>query len=471
MARNVGTIISRTDSRFWGVLRPLDWGLLSLLGRSGMAPFLADRIAVEVLEIDRRGRPGPLKPADGRVSILALTPGRFRSDLEALAALPDMRVLRMPFKWQARFFDGFYGKDIKNPAVHQPAPGSRPARARARYRQFLAQLLPALYQRLDVDMVIGANVKYREDVDWGAVSNQLGIPYVVFHRENLPLIPVVLEKFLKRWRQCGQFQGTCIAVHNRAAARTFFDTDYASAESVLELGCIRMDRFLERISLPREKPERPLVTLFSFKSYNKTLFPGTGYFPLFRDTHGAMAALAQRRPDVDVVIKPKADVLRDLRWHTELRDAFKHWGVDPDNRPPNLRVDAKPDAQDLILRSSVVVALNSTTQLEAAVAGLPVVMPNFRALRESPFAANVRFREHSDLFDVPDTGEDLIELVQARLQDPSVSPEIMERRRALFAELVSPVEGNAVGRYAELVRRIVGEQQTNGDHRCGEAAT
>ena len=119
---------------------------------------------------------------------------------------------------------------------------------------------------------------------------------------------------------------------------------------------MRMDRFLERISLPRERPERPLVTLFSFKSYNKTLFPGSGYFPLFRDSHGAIAALAQRRPDVDVIIKPKADVLRDTRWHTELRDAFLHWGINPDDQPPNLRVELKPDAQDLILRSSVIVA-------------------------------------------------------------------------------------------------------------------
>ena len=88
-------------------------------------------------------------------------------------------------------------------------------------------------------------------------------------------------------------------------------------------------------------------------------------------------------------------------------------------------------------------------------------MPNFRALRELSFAASVIFREHSDLFDVPDTGEDLIEIVQARLQDPIVSPAIMERRRAMFAELVSPIEGNAVGRYAELVRQIAREHRAN----------
>jgi hypothetical protein len=432
-----------------------------------MLPLLVERIAAEVQEIDKRGLPGPLKSANGRVSILALTPDRFRYDLEALAALPNMRLLRMPFKWQARFFYAFYGRHIKNPDVHQPRLGSSSARAQARYRKFLTQLLPALYRRIGVDMVIGANVKYREDLDFGAVSDQLGVPYVVFHRENLPIIPVVMEKFLKRWRQCGQFQGTCIAVHNSAAARTFFETDYAAPETVLELGCMRMDRFLERITLPRKKPSRPLVTLFSFKSYNKTLFPGTGYFPLFRDSHGAIAALAQRRADVDVIIKPKADVLRDRRWHTELRDALSHWGVDPNSWPQNLRVDARPDAQDLILQSSVVVALNSTTQLEAAVAGLPVVMPNFRALRESSFAESVRFREYSDLFDVPDSGDDLIELVEARLQDPTISPEIMERRRALFAELVSPIEGHAVRRYAELAMRIAHEHRANGHRRIG----
>ena len=124
---------------------------------------------------------------------------------------------------------------------------------------------------------------------------------------------------------------------------------------------------------------------------------------------------------MDVLIRPKPRALINRTWKQDLQRAFQDWGVDPGNLPSNLRIDAKGDAQDLILSASVVVALNSTTLIEAAVAGLPVILPNFRYLREGPHSGDVRFCEYSDVFDVPDTGDELIEMVLRRLREPSNS--------------------------------------------------
>jgi hypothetical protein len=145
----------------------------------------------------------------------------------------------------------------------------------------------------------------------------------------------------------------------------------------------------------------------------------------------------------------------------ELEAALRHWGVDPKRLPPNLHVDPTLDAQEVILKSSVVLALNSTTQLEAAVAGLPVIMPYFKDMRGEAAGENVKFKEHTDLFDVPDTPEELMELVLRRLEDPTIAPGVMEKRRALFAQLVSSLDGGAAERYLDLLTRVVAEQGRN----------
>ena len=107
------------------------------------------------------------------------------------------------------------------------------------------------------------------------------------------------------------------------------------------------------------------MLLFSFASYSPSTFGKSGYFPPFRDCHGAVARLAQDHPELDVVIRPKPSMFKNPRWTAELAKAFEYWGVNPSRLPSNLSLDLKSDTHDLILQAGVVVALNSTTLLEA----------------------------------------------------------------------------------------------------------
>jgi hypothetical protein len=439
------------------MLRPLNRTLLAALEATGSFRPLTKLIAGQLDELDERGRPKPVAKGQGRLSVLALSPDEFRSDLEVLAAR-KVRVLRMSHAWQRWLLYSFYRGGIETGEIHRPPAGTATARAKSDYRRFLETFLPQLYRELDVDIVISANVKYKEDLDWGVVSKKLGVPYVVLHRENLAVTEGVVNVLTERYRRLGHFEGTCIAVHNGSTTRTLTATDYACREHIFELGCLRMDSFLQRLRAPRQKRARPLVTLFSFKSFMRGIFGSAGYFPVFRDSHGPIALLAQQHPEVDFLIKPKSGTFRNPRFLPELRAAFRHWGVDPKRLPPNLRVDPTLDAQDTILESSVVLALNSTTQLEAALAGLPVIMPYFKDMREAPAGRNVKFRDRLDLFDVPDTPDDLMKLVLRRLKDPVVPPDVMEKRRALFAEFVSSLNGDATERYIDLLERVVAEE-------------
>ena len=435
-----------------------------LVGWSASRERPADRLVESLIgivqELDRDGRAGAVTQPRGRLSILALSPEDFRYDLEILAAHPELRILRLSRAWQRKLMHRFYGLWPTQVNVHNPRPGSGVARAQKSYRKFLRSFLTRFYARLGVDIVIGANVRYSQDVDWGAVSQQLGVPYVVFHRENLPVGPGrVLERMTNRYKLYGRFTGAGMAVHNSFAANLFCATNFITPDRIHELGCLRMDEFLRRIDRPRPQRSRPLILLFSFTSFSPSTFGKPGYFPPFRDCHGALASLAQRHPELDLVIRPKPGMSKSPRWQAELARAYEDWGLSPSQLPANISIDSVSPAHDLILDASVVVSLNSTTLIESAIAGLPVILPYFRYLREGPHAKDVLLRGYSDLFDVPDTGEDLIELVLHRLTDRSIPDEIMQRRRRLFAESVSPLDGKAFERYFDFLHRVVADQK------------
>jgi len=68
-------------------------------------------------------------------------------------------------------------------------------------------------------------------------------------------------------------------------------------------------------------------------------------------------------------------------WRKLVDKAFDEAGIDV-RQLPNLIMDPNLDAQKLILESSVVCGINSTTILEAALAGKPVIVPYFKQLRQ-----------------------------------------------------------------------------------------
>jgi glycosyltransferase involved in cell wall biosynthesis len=478
MRRHIKTLRKRADRAaaaickraYVSVAAPLS---IALMQRSWVIDRLVEKVAGAVEEVHQDGGRGPAAPRNGRLSILALSPETFRRDLEVLAACRELRMLRMSTGWQRRMLRWFHGIWPSELEVHNPQPGSGAARARRSYQCFLREFLRRLYRRLGVDVVVGANVRYREDLDWGAVSQALGVPYVVLHRENLPVREGsrIFERIRSRYESFGAFTGECVVVHNSSTPNYFLKANYIDADRIHVLGCLRMDPYLLRLQQPRPIRSRPLVLLFSFRTDSPTTFGRSGYYPPFRDSHGALALLAKQHPELDVLIRPKPRALTNRVWNRDLRRAFQDWGVDPDNLPTNLQIDTEGDAQDLILSASVVVGLNSTTLVEAAISGLPVIMSNFRYLRNGAHSGDVLLREYDDVFDMPDTGEELIEMVLRRLRNPSVPDDIMQRRRHLFANAVSPLDGEATERYVKLLKRVVsGQRKTHAATAVTEAA-
>lgn len=388
------------------------------------------------------------------LTILALTAYKFRGDLNDLASLPDIRLLEMPHVWQTRMLRTHYKGRISGPTQFRPETDPVNELRQKRYRAFLREFLTRLYREFSVGCVIAADVRYREDVDIGAVSKDLGVPYLVFHRECMLASRVLYQAVFSRNRMLGRFPGTAIIVHNEISRQNFVESGFADPDRVEVLGSARMDGYLRKIHTEGRMPSRrPLVVLFSFVHYQSTRqYPKS----VFDKAHVAMARVAERNPHVDVIVKPKREVFNKSKWQEFYREALDGVDLAPE-KLPNLTVEPNANAQELILRASVVCSINSTALLEAGIAGVPVVVPCFKEIQGDDYRDRINFREELDLFDVASDVDDMVALIEKHLRQGEVSEAELKARQALFERYVSPIGGGAAERYRAAIFKYVKE--------------
>ena len=395
-----------------------------------------------------------------RMTVLALSPEGFRGDLEALARSGKCRVLLMSTSWQYRLLYLFYPEGLRPRDYLNPAHDSAEIKFKRAIQKFYGFLLPELYARLGIDCVISYHIRVPADVDWGIASREAGYPYVVFYREGLiASSPDVCKTMSTLFGRFG-FWGTHLVVHNESARRLCIKTGLVESGKVSALGCIRMDSFFEhareQISVERKRKK---VTLFpiGLKEGNNLDFT---LLPFFNGTHVALARLAQKYPDIDFVFKPKPKVYP--RWRKLVDEAFTEAGIDA-GLLPNLIMDPDLDAQKLILESTVICGINSTTILEASIAGKPVVVPYFDQLRKKPYVDSIKFVDAFRYLDVADNPENFAALVEKRLEDQEISKQDLAGRREIFQKYVSDPGGGALERYLQLLNSLVAENRDRRD--------
>jgi len=403
----------------------------------------------------------PIGSQDGRFTVLAINVQRFRGDLEVLSQSPNFRVCGLSVEWLSVLLPQFYPGGIDKETVYFPERNEEQAKHQENYRNFLREFLPRLYGAMSIDCVLGGCVAYLQDRDWGAVTHEIGTPYIVFHKENLIASRGLYSRCEEWARSLNRFEGTHIIVHNPYVAKAFTESGYVSKEMVSACGSIRMEPYLARLLDEKNKAGRgrKLVTFFSFfpgiglgQLLGKAMpWPdkslGIGYFKAFEEAHCAFAELARDRPDIDVLIKPKWGGA----WLEVISDVLGKSGLDIETIP-NLTVDAAVNAQDVILDSAVVVGYGSTVLLESAIAGKPVVMPILAEMREEKYDDYIFFGDVMDeIFDVVREKSEIRGIIESRLIDPTINSQCMARRRDVFSQYVSPIEGGALELYEELI--------------------
>jgi len=327
-----------------------------------------------------------------------------------------------------------------------------------------------LLKRIEINLVIGSQINDAISLDWGAIFDQCGVPYVVLHREGFMGSKYEVEHLSRFGLEGRRFEGSLLMVQTEVMRKIFIDSNFVEAEKSVAVGTLRMDRWLvsegNREDLDLSKQEYFVrgdwVTLFSFG-------PGTGitmseYWPdgwkdghylseLTIDTHIAVALFAQENKNIPVMIKPKWE----KRWTENIMWAFQNAGIDV-SKIPNLTICGDIDAQEQIRRSRVILGYGSTTLLEAAIVGRPVIVPSFGEIAEKKtWAHSKTYPDISDCFDEADSKSDLLDLITKRYENPKVSGVMMEKRRVAFEKYVSRVDAKARSKTLQLIRSVLAQ--------------
>ena len=365
-----------------------------------------------------------------RPTVLVLQADRILADMRVLAEGGEIRVLDLNEPWLARIVFSFFPDGLGWVPYVAAQPKAPVKQLRPLLRKFLLAFLPHFYRRVPVDCVVRTDVKLGTDYDWCAVSEQLGVRYVLLQRENLIGQPPGFVAWqIERDRAIGRFEGSHLITYNHCSRDRYVKVGVADPEQTSVLGCLRMDRLIRSAREEKLRNRQNRITVFPI-AFGRASNDTTRR--VFDDVYGVIGQFALDHPDISVVIKIKKQWAKGNP-DIAIGQSLKENGIDP-SQLSNLHFTAEGDAQDFIFASDVVVGLNSTTILEAAVAGRPVIAPAFDVLRTDDIWPQIKFADDLDIFDVPRDAAEFGEMLERRMANPHGRCEVDQTALGGFRE-------------------------------------
>ncbi|MFP6746534.1 MAG: hypothetical protein VCD66_02900 [Alphaproteobacteria bacterium] len=337
---------------------------------------------------------------------------------------------------------------------------------RAAYRAFMARTWAALAGRRRIDAVLTGNYAYYAERELQAVLEARGTPFIALHKENLKSEgrgAFFIDIYRNRR---GPFVGRRILVYNAIEREVQIAAGIAAAESVTVTGMPRLDRmhaWRRLAATARPAPSRrPRALFFSFTE--KTGLPflprkdmagvagnaealgdgrdGLAWRGLTRLFHDAAVALARAAPDIDVVIKSKAD--------PRSRGVLPNQAAGSGALPANLSIISGGDPMTLITGSDAVTGFISTALFEALAAGKPVVVPRFAEAADRAMADYLI--DMADAVEYADTPEALAGMMAAHARARAApAAELTAAAAAALVRWSGNADGQAGPRAAEAV--------------------
>jgi CDP-glycerol glycerophosphotransferase (TagB/SpsB family) len=267
------------------------------------------------------------------------------------------------------------------------------------------------------------------------------------------------------------FHGSHIIVHNELCKKSFIESSYCDEQRVSVAGALRMDKYLKTLSKKRGRinNRRKKFTLFYFP-YNMSLFGKRGNPPkdckykyaysiwserkaLFRDVHTVIVELAREHPEIDFIIKPKRIMMTNKSW-LFYEQVLKEIGFNK-NDVDNYSVEPSVDVHELILSSDVICALQSSTAIESAISGKPVILPVFDNYRKTENYKDFTWKNYTDIFDVANNKSHLKEMIMNLMNHPFVDDNVLIERKGVFKKFFNDLNGESLNKYVETITRVV----------------
>jgi len=121
----------------------------------------------------------------------------------------------------------------------------------------------------------------------------------------------------------------------------------------------------------------------------------------------------------------------------------------------NYSIEPNSDVHDLILNSDVICSLQSSTVIESAISGKPVILPIFENYRSSENYKDFFWKKHIELFNIPNNKKHFKELIIDLISHPNVSESILNKRKKIFKFFFNDLEGVSLDKYVNVITNVV----------------
>ncbi len=385
--------------------------------------------------------------AAARHRVLVIEKAVFNQDaIEVLASAPSVTAFGIKRAVLKSLALGVLPKSICDDATYVSTDPAAEV-AKLRYRELWRGIWRHLHRLGRYDAVLSGNWCYWAEREMAAAMEEQGSPFLVLHKEGIkpPARSEMLRDLFRATR--GRFTGRRVFVYHELERDHQLKGDIARDDQIRIVGMPRLDRVhaWRRRAAAGEvasRTEKPTVLFLAFLPNNflpsySGIVSDLAWTTLCRESYDAACRLARKRPDIDVIIRPRSYEIPDVK------ALLAHEGPPP----MNLRIVAEGDVAALIEACWVICGHNTTVMLEGLAAGKPVVEPRFAE------ACDPRYKGYivdlGDAVEYAVSAEDLVARLTAHCATP---PPIAAELSAPAYAALAKWTGNADGRAGERTR-------------------
>ncbi len=400
-------------------------------------------------------------------TILVLDYQRFRGDIDIFSSDDRVRILCISWGYLRYLLAAFVHEPTLKQELELPKgtnprhefakakSGSKIFEQREKYRIFLNSFLPKFLGRLGVDVIMNSDYRYRRETDFSNIASNLNFPHICYFREAMYIVPAIYQKGLARYIDMAPFKGDVIAVQNNETGNMLIEAGLVNNDEVVVRGCPRMDEYCDEIKNKSLGLNKKQIVYFSCPR-GVPINDGS-YFDFFSNSKKivrALVELAYDDRDIKVILKIKDQHMKG-RGQGQIGEfaSIINEVTGKNETLSNIIIETdRMAAHKVILQSSIVCAMQSTVALEAAITGMPVILPHLNELIEQKGSEQaLMYHEFRDIFDVPKDVNDFKEIVCKRFNGYEVPEEIINKRFELFERFVSPIDGSSTEKSISLL--------------------
>ncbi len=276
-----------------------------------------------------------------------------------------------------------------------------------------------------VSAFVTCSCLYRVEKKLSEISNDVGIPFIAYHKEFTVLNSHFLKTRIKNLSKKPSFSGSHILCINRKAKKLLISSNIAKPNQILINGLVRADKLIKNFRKSKKLEKK--IVLFSFGHFTGPFLNPqhenfdsvdhyfcplnkNGFVKLFNSVHLTFLKMSAKFPDIQFLIKLKN---QNNNWKKRIDRLTLIDGkklIDLSNC--NI-VDI--EAQNLMEGSLANIVFNSTTVIESLLSGSNTIFPIYHEAKKK-FHREIYFKNHLNLFSLAESEKQLENLISKAVQ-------------------------------------------------------